>query len=146
MSFSFHSRRARRAPHPNDAGAAGSSVGPRLAAPECKIVGVGGRPPHRLLRLDHLVGNALALAIGHRLVLGVEAQAELLLHVAGGGPAHQGLDRPWWLRLLSELPFPGLGLARLHRVFGRLKNPRGHGWSGPVKCATWRRLAVTGGI
>jgi DNA-binding Lrp family transcriptional regulator len=106
-------------------------VRPRLDALEGEIVGVGGRPAHRILGLDHLVGNALALAIGDRVFLGVEVQGELLLHVAGRGPAHQGLDRPGLLGLVIELPFPGHGPTRLHRVFGGLKNACGHGWLDP---------------
>src|SRR5882724_8460761 len=88
-------------------------VGPGFAAPECKIVGIGGLSARRLLRLNHLIGNALTLAIGHGVLLGVEAKGELLLHVAGRGPAHQGLDRPRLLGLIIELPFPGLGPPRL---------------------------------
>jgi hypothetical protein len=58
-------------------------VGPGFAAPECKIVGIGGLPARGLLRLNHLIGNALTLAIGHGVFLGVEPKGELLLHVAG---------------------------------------------------------------
>src|SRR6476620_15960 len=104
------------------------SVGPGFAAPERKIVGIGDLPLLRILRLDHLVGNALALAISHRIFPAVKAQRELLLHVAGRGPAHQGFDRPGLLGLVIELPFPGLGPPRLHRVFGGLKNACGPGW------------------
>src|SRR5437762_181709 len=117
-------------------GASKSLMRPRLAAPEGKIVGIGRLTPRRLLRLDHLIGDALALAIGDGVFLGVEAKGELLLHIAGRGPAHQGLDRPRLLRLVIELPFPGLGPARLHRVFGGLKNACGHGWWGPQESAT----------
>src|SRR5580692_3192175 len=81
-------------------------VGPGFAAPERKIVGIGGLPASRLLRLDHLVGNALALAISDRVFPVVEAKGELLLHVAGRGPAHQRLDRSRLLGLVIELPFP----------------------------------------
>ena len=51
----------------------------------------------------------------------------VLAHVAGRGPAHQRLDRPGLLGLVGELPFPGLRPARLHRVFGGLKDACGHG-------------------
>src|SRR5665647_739354 len=111
-----------------------SLMGPGLAAPEGKIVGIGGLPASRLLGLDHLIGNALALAIGHRLLLGVEADGELLLHVAGGGPAHQGLDRARLLGFIIELPFLGLGGPRLHRVFGGLKDACGHSIGPREKC------------
>src|SRR5216684_9077559 len=118
-------------------------VGPGFAAPECKIVGIGGLPARRLLRLAHLIGDALALAIGHGLFLGVEAKRELLLHVAGTGPAHQRLDRPRLLGLIIELPFPGLGGPRLHGVFGGLRDTCGHGCQDPWICdmeAWWKRL------
>src|SRR5882757_1580355 len=126
-----------------DRAAAGASVRPGLGAPEREIVGIGDLPVRRILRLDHLIGNALALAIGDRVFLGVEVKRELLLHVAGRGPAHQRLDRPRLLGLIVELPFAGLGTSRLHRVFGGLKNACGHGWSGPVRYATWKRLEET---
>src|SRR6202050_3747960 len=58
-------------------------MGPGLAAPEREIVGVGGLPARRLFRLDNLIRNALPLAIGHRLFLGVEANGEFFVHVAG---------------------------------------------------------------
>src|SRR3954470_23370432 len=61
------------------------SMRPGLAAAEREIVGIGHRPAHRLLRLDHLIGDALALAIGDGLFLAVETQRDLLLHVAGRG-------------------------------------------------------------
>src|SRR6266852_1002220 len=85
-----------------NAGYALPSMGPGLAAPECEIVGIGGLPARRLLRFENLIGNALALAISHRLFLGIEAKAKLLLHVAGAGPAHQGLDRAWLLGFIVE--------------------------------------------
>src|SRR6476661_1173338 len=60
-------------------GDCGRSMGPGFAAPECEIVGIGGLPAGRLLRLQHLVGNPPALAISDGLFLGVEANADLLL-------------------------------------------------------------------
>src|SRR5229473_1814529 len=114
-------------------------VGPGFGAPECEIVGIGGLPARRLLRLAHLIWDALALAIGHGLFLAVEAKRELLLHVAGTGPAHQRLDRPRLLGLIIELPFPGLGGPRLHGVFGGLKDTCGHGCQDPPGYATWKR-------
>src|SRR5882757_1640591 len=122
------------------------SVGPRLPAAECKIVRIGDLAMRRILRLDHLVGDALAFAIGGRLLLGLEVERELLLHVAGRSPAHQRLHGARLLRLVVQLPFPGRGTSRLHRVFGGLKNACGHGWSGPVGYATWVRLEETAGI
>src|SRR3954463_12944321 len=57
------------------------SMRPGLAAAEREIVRIGDRTAHRFLRLDHLVGDALALPISDRLPFGVEAQRDLLLHV-----------------------------------------------------------------
>ena len=53
---------------------------------------------------------------------------------------------PRLLRLVVELPFLGLGGPRLHRVFGGLKDACGHGWSGPVRYAAWKRVVETAGI
>src|ERR1700736_6764207 len=119
---------------------------PGFAAPEGEMGGIGNLPMSRSLGFDHLVGNAPALAIGDRVFLGLETQRELLFHVAGRGPAHQRLDRPRLLGFVIQLPFPGLGTPRLHRVFGRLKNACGHGWWDPVRYAKWRRLEETAGI
>src|SRR5258708_36716322 len=85
---------------------------PRLSAPKGKIIGIGGLPPRRLLRLEHLIGNALALAIGHGLLLGIEAETELLFHVAGRGPAHQRLDHAGRLVFTIELPILGFSGRR----------------------------------
>src|SRR5207237_9040657 len=107
-------------------------MGPRLAAPEREIIGIGGLAASRFLWLDHLVGDARPFAIGNGLFLAVETQAELLFHVARRSPAHQGLDVARLLRLVIEPPFPGRCPARLHRVFGGLKDACDHGWSDPV--------------
>src|SRR6478672_511600 len=107
-------------------------MGPGFAASKGEIVGICGLPPSRRLGFDHLVWNALALAIGHRLFLGVESYRELLLHVAGGGPAHQRLDRARLFGIIVKLPFAGLGGPGLHRVFGGLKDACGHEWSRSV--------------
>src|SRR6266567_4306452 len=119
-------------------------VGPWLAAPEREIVGVGGLPVNRFLWLDHLVRDALPFTIGNGLFLAVETQAELLFHVARGSPAHQGLDVARLLRFVIEPPFPGRCPARLHRVFGGLKNACDHGWSDPVGYATLEALGRRG--
>src|SRR5665213_4024968 len=87
-------------------------MGPGFAAPECEIVSIGRLPEHRRLRFDDLIGDALALAIRNGFFAGVEADGELLLHVAGAGPAHQWLDHARLLGLVIELPFPGLGGPR----------------------------------
>src|SRR3979409_2161939 len=100
-------------------------MGPGFDAPEREIVGVGGRPAFRLLRLDHLIGNALTLAIGYRLFLAVETKGDLLLHVAGRGPAHQRLDDARLLGFIVELPFLGDGGARLTTAFLRVRETVG---------------------
>jgi len=50
------------------------------------------------------------------------------------------------LGFVIELPFFGLGGPRLHRVFGGLRDACGHGSSGPVIDAVWRRVVQTAGI
>src|SRR6185437_1946478 len=49
-------------------------VCPGVATPEGKIIRVGDGAPFHRCRLKHLVGNAMALAIGYRLFSGSEAQ------------------------------------------------------------------------
>src|SRR2546425_626893 len=95
--------------------AASVSVRPQIAAREGEIVGVGHGAPRRFLGLEQLVGNEVPLAIGDRLLLGVEAQPELLLHVAGTGPDHQRLDHARLFRLVIKHPLPGQPRAPLHR-------------------------------
>ena len=81
-----------------------ASMRPAIEPAEGEIVRVGGLPAQRLLRLDDVIGNAPALAIGDRLLAGLEAQGDLLLHISGAGPSHQRVDRPRLLRLIIELP------------------------------------------
>src|ERR671916_664505 len=78
------------------------SVRPGNAPAIGEIVRIGHGAPGRLFRLDHLVGDAVALRIGDRLLLGREAQLDLALHVARGGPAHQRLDRARLFGLVFE--------------------------------------------
>src|SRR4029077_14015737 len=49
-------------------------VCPGVATPERKIIRVGDGAPFHRGRLKHLVGNAMALAIGYRLFAGSEVQ------------------------------------------------------------------------
>ena len=93
---------------------------------EGEIVGIGHALPLRRLALEHFVGDAVALAIGDRLLLGVEAQPHLLLHVAGTGPAHQRLDRARLFGLVIQDPFLGLGGTGLHGGAGRFVDAGGH--------------------
>src|SRR5581483_5425224 len=102
-------------------------MGPRVTPVKCKIVGIGDDAPRLRLCLENFVGQAVALAIGDRLFLGVETQAHLLTHVAGGSPAHQGLDLTRLVRLEIEHPVLRVGLAGLHGGFCRLVDARGHG-------------------
>ncbi len=88
---------------------------PGIAALVGEIVRVGHDVAHRRLVLGHLVGDAEALAIGHRLLRGVEVQAHLLAHVARARPAHERIDLPRLFGLVVEHPLLGLGGARLHR-------------------------------
>src|SRR5262245_56207129 len=110
-----------------------ASVRPGIAAVEGEIVGVGDAAPHRRLGLKDLVGDAVALAIGDRLLLTLETQLHLLAHVAGARPAHQRLDLARLFRLVVEHPFLGLGVAGLHRSFRRLVDACDHGPSALVR-------------
>lgn len=58
-------------------------VRPGVPAFEGKVIRVGDGLPLRRGRLEHLVCDAMPLAIGHRLLLGVEPQPQLLPHVTG---------------------------------------------------------------
>src|SRR4051794_18186232 len=124
--------------------AAWGLVGPGFAAPERKIVGVGRLGANRVFRLDNLIGNALAFAVSDCLLPGTEAERHLLLHVPGGRPAHQRLDRARLLRFIVEPPFVGGSLPRLHRVFGRLEDAGSHGCSGAPKVMRHEALGGNG--
>src|SRR5215468_9346866 len=95
-------------------------VCPGLAAREREIVGVGNGAPFRLMIGRDLVGDAVPLAIGDRLLLAVELKTQLLAHVAGTGPAHQRLHGARLFRLVVQHPFARLGRTGLHRRTGRL--------------------------
>src|SRR5262249_25455377 len=57
-------------------------VCPGVPALEGKIVSVGHRAPLRGRGFEYLIWNTVALAIGDRLLFGLEAQTQLLTHVA----------------------------------------------------------------
>ena len=59
-----------------------ASVRPGAAPGRGEIVGIGNARPLRRRAFEHLIGDAIALAIGDGLFLGVEAKPQLLLHVA----------------------------------------------------------------
>src|SRR5262245_41569719 len=63
-------------------------VGPRVATPEGKIIRIGYQGSFHRRRFKDLIGDPFPLAIGNRFFLSVEAQAQLLAHVAGRGPTH----------------------------------------------------------
>src|SRR4051794_37499577 len=102
------------------------SMSPRTATRRREVVRVRHAAPLRELRLMHLVGNAVPLRIGDRFLLGGEAQIELALHVAGGGPAHQRFNDARLLGLVVEHPFAGPSVAGLHRGLGGLVDTCGH--------------------
>src|SRR6185437_2366825 len=100
---------------------------PGVAAFEGEIIRIGNTAPRgSFRRLKHLIGEAMALAIGDCLLLGVETQTELLTGVAGRGPAHQRLNRARLRQIEIERPGLGLGEARLHGGLGGLIYARGH--------------------
>src|SRR3981189_3971351 len=89
------------------------SVRPGAPSAIREIVRIGDAAPRRLLGLGQLERDAVALAIGDRLLLGVEAQAQLLAHVARAGPTHQRLHPPRLPPPLAERPPPWRGGARV---------------------------------
>src|SRR5262245_47346821 len=101
-------------------------VGPGPFAPKAEIVGIG--LSHGLARfwLHHVIGEAIALRIGHGFFLAVEVEADLGLHVARTRPTHQGLDFAGCLRLKLEHPLFGAGRPGLHGGLGRLIDTGGH--------------------
>ena len=88
------------------AGADLRSVRPGIAALESKIVGIGDHRGAPSASARQLIGDAVTLGIGDRLLLGVEMQADLLAHVARAGPAHQRLDLTRLLPARSRAPIP----------------------------------------
>src|ERR1043165_8669341 len=68
------------------------SVRPGAAPGVGEIVRVRHRPARDRLGFGDLIRDAVALAVGDRLLPRLEAQSHLLAHVARGGPAHQRLD------------------------------------------------------
>src|SRR6516165_4318395 len=57
-----------------------------------EIVGIGQDLARDRLRLFDPVGDAVALGVGDRLLLGAETQLDLRAHVGRTRPAHQRLD------------------------------------------------------
>src|SRR6185437_3949462 len=103
-----------------------SSVGPGNLPVDAEIVRIGLCLGHRLVRLEHLIGDAMLLGIGDRLLARVEIELQLLAHVRGTRPAHQRVRRLGALRLVFEQPLPGADLARLHDIAGRSIDARAH--------------------
>src|SRR3981081_569387 len=99
---------------------------PGIAPVEGEIVGVGHDAARRRLGMKDLVGDAMALAIGGRLLEGFEAQVHLLAHVARTGPAHQRLDLARLFGLIVEHPFLGLAGTGLHRSLRGLVDASRH--------------------
>src|SRR5262249_1122157 len=62
-----------------------------------------------------------------RLVLGLEPQSNLLVHIRRRSPAHERLDLAGFLRHVFEHPFLRLGGARLHGGPRRFVDAREHG-------------------
>jgi hypothetical protein len=100
---------------------------PGIAAICGEIVRVRHAAARRRLVLEDLIGNAVALAIRDRFLDRVEAELDLLAHIARARPAHQRLDLARLFGLEVEHPFLGLCSAGLHRSLGRLVNARRHG-------------------
>src|SRR6266487_2496923 len=102
------------------------SVRPGITAVCGEVVGIGHATPHRRLGFEDLVGNAVPLAIGDRLLGRVKTQLDLLTHVARTGPAHQRFDFARLFRLVLEHPFLSLGDAGQHGGLRGLIDARRH--------------------
>src|SRR5262245_8732953 len=87
--------------------------------------------------LEQPISDAVALGIGDRLLPGVEGELDLLLHVAGRGPAHQRIGGPPLGRLVVEHPAPGIALAGLHGGSRWSVNPGSGGHDAPIGCKKW---------
>ena len=87
------------------------SVSPGVTTLEGKIIRVRHDPSFQRHVFSYLVRDAAALAIGNGFFPTVEAQAQLLAHVPGRGPAHQWLDLPRGFRFKIEHPSLGIGKA-----------------------------------
>src|SRR5262245_26514822 len=99
---------------------ANQSVRPGSPPAVGKVVGIGDGAARRFLVGQDFVGDPFAFAIRDRFLLATELQPHLLAHVAGTGPAHQRLDLTRLFGREIERPGLGVGLAGLHRGFGRL--------------------------
>src|SRR5437588_9080900 len=99
---------------------------PGIAAICGEIIGVRHAAARRRLVLEDLIGNAVALAIRDRFLERVEAELDLLAHIARARPAHQRLDLARLFGLEVEHPFLGLRNAGLHRSLGGLVDTRRH--------------------
>src|SRR5262245_20292716 len=104
---------------------------PRALAPEAEVVGVGLAHGAAGRGLQQLIGDAVGDRVGDGLVFAVEAQADLRLHVARAGPAHQGIDLARRLRLVLEHPFLGARGPRLHGGLGGSIDAGNHGSGAP---------------
>src|SRR6185503_10608872 len=76
-------------------------------------------------------------AISDRLLLCFETKAQLLLHVAGGSPAHKRLDLARLFGFVLKHPQLGLGSARLHRGASGLEDTCGHDLSRSTPTGEW---------
>src|SRR4051794_19636253 len=114
-----------------------------------EVVGIALRLELALMIRLHEIGQLLALGIGDGVFLAVELEAQLALHVAGHGPAVQGIGLARSVRRKLHRPFVGAGPARLHRALAapidaHLHGPAallpGHGWTWSGRLDSNQRL------
>jgi hypothetical protein len=114
-----------------------ASVRPGHLSVIAEVVGIGDPAPLRLFRFDDAIGNAVAFGVVDRGLAGIEAQIDLLLHVARGGVAHHRVDRARNFRLIAKHPILGLGLAGLHCGLCGAVDPGRHDASAsPLACSS----------
>ena len=104
-------------------------MGPCAAAVDCEVFGVAARADVGLsfLRLRHQCIDPVVAGVVERRFPGFEAQPDLRLGVAGGRPAHQGVDLPCRIGRKLQNPVPGPRLTRRHGRSGWLIDARTHG-------------------
>src|SRR5262249_20425869 len=110
-------------------------VGPGPLSAKAEIVGVGFADGRARLGYGKAIGDAIALSVRYRLLLGVEGQPYLALHFARAGPPHQGLDLARNFGLILEHPFLGASRTGLHCGLRRLVYASSHVRLPPGVCS-----------
>src|SRR5262245_18288680 len=109
---------------------------PAADAPELEVLRVGLRLDLGLPRLLDAEGDALARGVGDRLLLRLEAHANLRARVVGARPAHQRLEAARPVALELEHPFARRRASLLPRAACRLEDTGCH-WTSMRRMRRW---------